>query len=80
MRKPERREAEEAMLTRYPCEVCWDGDTGEAVFFNGDLGLLTSAVFKESSEPGIDIARHVYSCCGNEVIPIKTSEMVLNTM
>jgi hypothetical protein len=61
------------MLTRSPTEVSWNCDSSEAVVFYGDLGFLTNTILEESSEPGVDVTRNVYGCCGDEVVPVDMS-------
>jgi hypothetical protein len=64
------------MLARSPVEVDWNCDAREAIIFYGNLCFLTYTVFKESSEPGVDVTRNVYGCCGDEVVPV---DMLIST-
>lgn len=58
------------MLPWFPvCEVCGDGDAGEAVGFNGDGGALVGPVLEERAQPGVSVAGNVDCGCGDEVVP-----------
>lgn len=61
------------MLSGLPSHVDWDCQAYEAVVFHLDMGFLSEAVLKSSSEPWVHEAGNVYGCCCDEVVPWRLS-------
>lgn len=73
LEEPKAGEAQEAVLSRDPCEVRRDRNACEAAVLNGDLGLCSRTILKASPKPWINVARDVHSRCRNEVMPVEPS-------
>jgi hypothetical protein len=61
------------MLTGFPNELDWNGDAGETVVFDENLGFLTNTILKAGSEPWVNVTRNIYSRCSDEIVPMNIS-------
>jgi hypothetical protein len=58
------------MLSGFLVKLGWNYNASEATVFNGDLGFLIGAILEVGPEPRVDITKNIYSCCGDEIIPV----------
>ena len=62
------------MLSYFPCKVCRNSNTDETVVFYFYMGLCSNTILKAGSEPGVDVARNIYSSCAYEIVPVIESQ------
>lgn len=58
------------MLSGFPTEFRWDGNSSESIVFYEDLGLLTDAILEAGTKPRIDITGNIHGCCTDKVVPV----------
>jgi hypothetical protein len=59
------------MLSGFPIEFRWDGDSSEPTVFYEDLGLLTDAILEAGTEPRVDVTGSICGCCTDKVVPVR---------
>jgi hypothetical protein len=68
------------MLSGFPVEFRFNGNSSESIFFYGDLGLLTDAILEAGTKPRVDVTGYIYGCCSDKVVPMRVSVLLFPTL